>query len=162
MSAKLISAFSSARKAYPLLLFVFAWLSFGRCAVALQATVKPPDATCQFVDYDKFIDTLAESATLQQRFTRLSLNFGQLDDDDHHVRRIVKTFGEIPTFHDGRIISSKSECARFHLREKVSHISDAARELILYIDDTGFNQHFFFSRDPDGCCYLASIDDPST
>jgi hypothetical protein len=146
-----------------------------------KVEVPTPSIACPSQEFTKFLQTFSDSANVQRRFTRLPLEYGEVDlaflgTAQEYSRRMIGTFEKIPTFdrqNGGTIFPSKSKRTREHLlikelnglREDPEYPEESRSPddavVVLFIEDTGFHIYFRFARF-EGCWFLHAIHDKST
>lgn len=165
--------------AVPFLLFITA------CSAAEPArhTARPPEASvaCPAQDFSKFLQVFSDSADVQRQFTRLPLEYGQVDvgsvgTPQEYTLRMIGTFEKIPTFdrqNGGTIFPNKGKRTkeRLFVRQVTGAREDPEfpeerrspddRVVRLFIPDTGFGIYFRFAKF-EGCWFLRAIHDKST
>jgi hypothetical protein len=151
-------------------------------ASAEEARTRAADErpACPSPDFSKFLHAFSSRADVQRQFTRLPLEYGQVNLDaigtegEYRLRTIEK-FEKIPSFDirsGGTIIPNERRRMKEHERlvletmledpefpsERKTRDDKVAR---LFIDDTGFHIYYRFQW-TDGCWFLRAIHDKST
>jgi hypothetical protein len=149
-------------------------------SVRPKAEAPKASVACPSQDFSKFLQVFSDSAGVQRRFTRLPLEYGQVDvgsvgTAQEYTRRMIGTFEKIPTFdrqNGGTIFPTKSKRTREHLltkevtgvREDPEYPEESRSPedgvVMLFIEDTGFHIYFRFAR-LEGCWFLHAIHDKS-
>jgi hypothetical protein len=136
---------------------------------------------CPSREFSRFLRAFSNSAEVQQKFTKLPLEYGQFDatalgTEQDYERRTIKSFEKIPSFdsHNGGIVIP-SESQRKGERELLVVEARGRREdpeyplerksrddmvARLFVDDTGFHIYYRFQW-VDGCWFLRAIHDKS-
>jgi hypothetical protein len=137
---------------------------------------------CPSPDFGKFLHAFSSRADVQRQFTKLPLEYGQVDTDaigaeGEYRRRTIQEFEKIPSFDiqsGGTIIPNEPHRMKKHERlvvqPKKGEPEDPqypgerkARDdmvAMLFIDDTGFHIYYRFQW-TDGCWFLRAIHDKS-
>jgi hypothetical protein len=136
-----------------------------------QSTPSPgaKAAACPSQDFSAFFKAFSESAEVQRKFTRLPLEYGQVDQDlvgtgkPDFSTRTITSFEKIPLFDKsdgGRIFPSSKKRLNNHLAIKIESGESANIRVMLYLPDTGFHIYFKFIN-TDFCWRLFEVDDES-
>jgi len=138
---------------------------------------------CPSPHFSKFLQAFSNSAGVQRQFTKLPLEYGQLDTgsistEAEYRRRTIQEFEKIPSFDiqsGGTIIPNERHRMKAHERLVVQTKKGEpeapeypgerkARDdmvAMLFIEDTGFHIYYRFQW-TDGCWFLRAIHDKST
>jgi hypothetical protein len=138
---------------------------------------------CPSPDFRKFLHAFSGRADVQRKFTRLPLEYGQLDTaaigtEKEYSLRTIKEFEKIPSFDvqgGGIIIPDERHRTNNHERLAVQPKKGEPEDpeypgerkvredmiAILLIDGTGFHIYYRFQW-TEGCWFLRAIHDKST
>jgi hypothetical protein len=146
-----------------------------------RARVGDERPTCPAPDFSKFLHVFSNRADMQRQFTKLPLEYGQVDpnaigtDREVYSLQTIKEFEKIPSFDirsGGTIIPNERRRMKEHERLVVERVSEdpefpsernARDDMVarLFIDDTGFHIYYRFQW-IDGCWFLRAIHNKST
>lgn len=151
-----------------------------------STTVPAPDAhlasasavdriPCPSRDFPAFLDAFGESVEVQRGYTRIPLEYGEVDAGSHgkprqektFTTRTINAFDAIPVSDakdGGRILRSKVKRREKGLRIKVEPDSEASpdtKTVTILLPGTGFHLEYHFVS-TDSCWELVRIDDRST
>jgi hypothetical protein len=150
-----------------------ATLSSTESMPAPEAASVPARGPCPSQDFPAFLDAFGESATVQRNFTRLPLEYGQLNagligtprEDAAFVTRTINAFDAIPVYDrkdGGRVLRSKAKRRERGLKINVEPYGEDKNTKIatVFIPRTGFQLQFHFVN-TETCWELVRIDDRS-
>ena len=121
------------------------------------------EVACPSTVFDEFLSAFAENADLQQRYTRLPLQYGEYADlaGNRIEWRRIKKMKDIPQFvrETGLVFRSKSQRADKGLNLKIeSGADERRRETLIFQADGGYKIRYYFYLAED-CWYLYAIKD---
>lgn len=133
----------------------------------------PARGPCPSQNFPAFLDAFGESATIQRNFTRLPLEYGQLNagligtprEDAAFATRSINAFDAIPVYDrkdGGRVLRSKAKRRERGLKINVEPDGEDKNTKIatVFIPGTGFRLQFHFVN-TETCWELVRIDDRS-
>ncbi len=151
-------------------------------ASAEQARTRVGDErpACPSLHFSKFLHAFSNRADVQRQFTKLPLEYGQVDPDaigtdrEAYRLRTIEDFEKIPSFDirsGGTIMPNERRMMKKHERLVVERTPEdpeyprerkAQDDMVarLFIDDTGFHIYYRFQW-TNGCWFLRAIHDKS-
>jgi hypothetical protein len=133
-----------------------------------SSSATKPDLTklevaCPSNAFDEFLSAFSEHADLQQRYTRLPLQYGEYADlaGNRIEWRRIKKMKDIPQFvrESGLVFRSKSQRADKMLVLKIENGADERlREAVIFLEGGGYNLRYYFHL-ADDCWHLYAIKD---
>jgi hypothetical protein len=121
------------------------------------------EVACPSRVFDEFLSAFSERVEVQQRYTRLPLQYGDYADlTGNRIKwRRIKKMKDIPTFvrETGLVFRSDSQRADKKLNLRIESGPDERhREAVIFLDGGGYNLRYYFEL-PDDCWYLYAIKD---
>jgi hypothetical protein len=129
-------------------------LLFSFAAMADEPIADGVLVACPSTDFHKFLDTFAESETIQRAFTNVPLKVQHIENDAD-LTQVVRWEQQIkfPQF------PSRQEREKHSLELHILELSDSQAKVKIQKPDTDWLTHFFFSKD--SCWRLMFVDDQS-